>query len=65
VLPSAVHQTEVQFPYDQYHTKEYLQNEFLETGLLNISLLTLEAKDTVTYLNQSGLEQYLKMFESR
>jgi hypothetical protein len=33
VCPSAVHQTKLQFPYDQYHTNKYLQKGIPGNGL--------------------------------
>jgi hypothetical protein len=36
------------------------KKEFLETNLPHINLLTLEVKDVVTYLKQSGLVHHLK-----
>jgi hypothetical protein len=35
----------LQFPYDQYHTKKYLQKEIPGTIIPHINLLTLEFKD--------------------
>jgi hypothetical protein len=55
VRPSAVHQTKLQFPYDQYHTKKYVQKCIPGNSLQHINSLTFEVKDVVTYLKVSGL----------
>jgi hypothetical protein len=53
-----VHQTKLQFPYDQYHTKKHLQKG-IPGKKPHINLLTLEVKD-VSYLKESGFVHHLK-----
>jgi hypothetical protein len=57
-------ETKLQFPHGQYHTKKhFLKKKLLQTSLSHISLLTIQVKNTVTYMKQFGLmHQLIKTF---